>query len=305
MSYDLIGFKWGASGAGTTGGVVTWSGDFFTSLDHASSYDDEDFEAALQDAFDRWESVASIDFQRVASGGNITIDVADYSGGIAGIASYSVIDRPGDFDSVSNTTLAFDVSDRLWSPGVGGAGESNFYAVALHEIGHLMGLAHPMPTDTDQIMNQTIFVSDLGNGDIQGAQFLYGEDPGDEVVPDTPSGDGGGSGIASEGGGGGGAAGLLLGLIAALLGMFLGGGAAAVAVVAGRLPGQGNDDEVPEEVSDVDHEGHDHGDYAYGELIQHEVYLPVVPIEAQASPCGCYSACDCLMEQAYEDAALI
>jgi hypothetical protein len=304
MSYDLIGFKWGASDAGSAGGVVTWSGDFVTSLNHSSAYTDQDFVAALQDAFDRWESVASIDFQQVASGGDILIGTADYSGGIAGVASYSIFARPG-FDAVDNTSLSFDISDRLWSPGTGGFGESNFYAVALHEIGHLMRLAHPSPIDTAQIMNETIFVNDLGDGDIEGAQFLYGLDPGDEELDNPPSG-GGGTSFESVGDGGSSSGGLLLGLLAALLGLFLGGGAAAVAVVAGRLPSEDDDEEsLPEDDLELADCGHDHGAYAYGELIQHPVYLPVASMDAEPSPCGCYSACDCLMEQAYEEASLI
>lgn len=305
MSYALIGFKWGASSAGSTGGVVTWSGDFVSSLNHSNTYTDQDFEAALQAAFDRWESVASIDFQQVASGGDILIGSADYSGGIAGVASYSIFERSG-IDAVGNTSLSFDISDRLWSPGTAGSGESNFYAVALHEIGHIMGLAHPSPIDTAQIMNETIFVNDLGDGDIEGAQFLYGLDPGDEELENPPTGGGTGTSFESDGGGSSAGGGLLLGLLAALLGLFLGGGAAAVAVVAGRLPGQDEDDEnLPEDDLELADCGHDHGEYAYGEMIHHPVYLPVASMDTEPSPCGCYSACDCLMEQAYEEAALI
>ena len=40
-------------------------------------------------------------------------------------------------------------------------------------------------------------------------------------------------------------------------------------------------------------------------MIHHPVYLPVTSMDTEPSPCGCYSACDCLMEQAYEEAALI
>lgn len=305
MSYALIGFKWGTSTAGSTGGVVTWSGDFVATLNHTSAYTDRDFEIALQAAFDRWESVASIDFQQVAFGGDILIGSAEYSGDVAGIASYSIFARPG-LDAVDNTSLSFDISERLWSPGPGGYFESNFYAVALHEIGHVLGLAHPSPFDSDQIMNEIIFARDLGDGDIEGAQFLYGLDPGDEELENPPSGGETGTGFGSDGGGGSGAAGLLLGLLAALLGLFLGGGAAAVAVAAGRLPSKDDDHESqPDDNLELADCGHDHGTYAYGEMIHHPVYLPVVPMDADSRPCGCYSPCDCVMEQAYEEATLI
>ena len=89
-----------------------------------------------------------------------------------------------------------------WAPF--GQTDLDFYAVALHEIGHVIGLDHV--NDLSEIMNSSVAASDLGDGDILGAQVLYGDEEGATVPPaeEDP--------VAASGGG------LGFGLIAVLLG---------------------------------------------------------------------------------------
>ena len=129
-----------------------------------------------------------------------------------------------------------------------GGGALDFFAVALHEIGHILGLNHV--NDTSEIMNPYISTDELGDGDISGVQYLYGSG-GAEVLPaeDPPAEDPPGDTPPSDDGGGGGA-GALVGLLAALFALLFGGfGGAAVAVAAVREAPEGDDDD---EVADDD-----------------------------------------------------
>lgn len=266
MSYDLLGFKWGGSEAGTASGEITWSASFFDELDHSAAYNDGQFDAALQAAFDRWESVASIDFVEVASGGALTFGTDSFPGTIAGQATYSIAPRAG-LDSVVSGFVEFDISNRMWAPYGDIAGGSDFFAVALHEIGHILGLDHPMPEDRTEIMNATVYEDDLGDGDIAGIQFLYGTDLDDEDAPVGPMSTDPTLASEDDGGGGGGAIALLVGILAALMGLVFGGAGAAVAI-AGRLPedGEGADEGAPDAVT----------------LIEPADWLPSIPVVEDA-----------------------
>ena len=290
MPYNAGDLKWGDTTLGTPSGTITWSVNYGEALNFAPGYSQGDFDAALIAAFDAWEDVASIDFQMVPYGEPADVVVGSASlGGAAGIAEYTFDGNPG-LSEIYSGTITFN-SDLTWSP-YGEPGGINYYAVALHEIGHIIGLGHV--NDTSEIMNPIIYANDLGSGDIAGAQYLYGRDPGDAPEPEgegpeEPVVDGG------SGGGGGGGAGLLVGLLAALLAMLFGGGAAAgVAMAAGRVASK--DDTTSD---DHDHLGHDNDIISDGIVEQsHTVYvaempLPAIPIDEAASPCGCYGPCDC------------
>lgn len=294
MPYSAGDVKWGTPTLGTASGTVTWSADYVTSLNYGSSFSASDFDAALMAAFDKWESVASIDFQMVASGGDVQVGTASYGGSVAGKASYSFDGNPG-LSEIFNGTVNFN-SDMVWSP-YGGSGGVDFYAVALHEIGHIIGLGHV--NDPSEIMNPTVFADDLGNGDIAGAQFLYGRDPGDASAPtgqvnaSDPT-----VGVSAADGGGSGGAGLLLGLLAALLGLVFGGGMAAGAFVAASRASADDDDDGTEPHDDHIEEGPD------GLLVHsHDVYvgdlpLPSVAFDDGASACGCFGPCECHLNEA-------
>lgn len=241
MSYSAGDIKWGDPVLGEPSGTVTWSADYVASLDYGASWDAGDFDAALLAAFDAWESVADIDFQMVASGGDVTIVSAPLSGA-AGTAFFTYDGNSG-LSEIFEGEITFN-SNLTWSPY--GAGGVDFYAVALHEIGHILGLGHV--DDVSEIMNPVIYADDLGDGDIAGVQYLYGTggaepvetDPGtpsgNEAAPDTVAADDGG-------GGAGGAIGLIGALLALIVGLFTGGSGAAVALAAGQVPDEGEEED--------------------------------------------------------------
>ncbi len=173
MTYSAGNLKWGEPTLGEPSGQITWSADVFDDLSIASGTSETQFSAALKAAFDAWESVASVDFQMVSTGADVNLFVDDI-GGAAGQAYYTYVDR-GTIDVIQGGTISFS-SDLTWSP-YGDDGGVDFYAVALHEIGHMIGLNHV--SDRTEIMNPVIYADDLGDGDIAGAQYLYGRDPND------------------------------------------------------------------------------------------------------------------------------
>lgn len=245
MSYVPGTTKWGGTIGTSSGGPVTWSADYFDALTVDPDSDKDSFDAALQLAFDRWENVAAIDFvfDNSSPSTDITIGARNLvnpddisSNAIAGLA----ITRS--FGSTITDSDVFFATGLQWAPfGSSGSDEfSDFFAVALHEIGHAIGLKH-VP-DTDEIMNATIFADDLGNGDVAAAQYLYGpaegapladaeqvEAPSDSVAL---SGDDGG-------GGGGGAIAAILGILALVFGF----GPIGAVAAAGTLPNRDEDDD--------------------------------------------------------------
>jgi|GEM_PF-2937867 len=240
MPYSAGDTKWGDPVLGEPSGTILWSQDYVDALTITSGYDAGDINTALLDAFDTWETVAAVDFQMVSSGASLTIGASSLDSGVAGVASYSFDSNPG-LSEIYSANIAFS-SDLTWSPY--GDGGVDFYAIALHEIGHVLGLGHV--NDTSEIMNPVVYADDLGAGDIAGVQYLYGTDGGDVDAPvPLDTGDDRSSGLdGDDGGGAGGVLGLLAGLLALVFGVFSGGGAAVAMVAAGRIS---DDDEGPVE----------------------------------------------------------
>jgi len=255
MSFLLSGYKWGGSAGGSDSGAVTVAANLDGLQFDTGAYTEDDFTEALNQAFNTWEAVAAVDFTFTSDVDNADIQLfADpLPGSTVGLAEIFFFTR-SDFDLISSVDITFD-SLEDWSP-FGDPGTVDFYAVALHEIGHGIGLEHV--NDTSEIMNPVIQASVIGDGDIDGGQDIYGTDPGDiSVTPsfasldaNAPIDDAFNSALEKAssdpddddddgGGGGGGFIALLLGGIAALLFGALGPGAAAgAALLAGR-----NDDE--------------------------------------------------------------
>ncbi len=274
--YELEGTKWGAPTFGTPSGTINWQDDL-GGLPTAGGSNTGSLVTALNSAFNAWENVAALDFQE---GGAIDLQIGFSSFSTdsiatndqaAGTASWTI---SGGSLQPANATITFN-SDLTWASS-SGAG-TNFYAVALHEIGHIIGLGHV--ADQSEIMNEIIFANGLGDGDIQGAQTLYGTDGDDAPVP--PSGGGGISGGGGDGGGGGGGAiGLVVGILALVIGIFTGGAGAAVAIAAGRMA----TDEERDDASDVaDTDDFDHLEHvdiaADGTMtVTHTTFLADMPM---------------------------
>jgi hypothetical protein len=214
----------------------------------------------MKDAFGRWEEVASIDFTYVESGpSDISVQTGLLEGSTVGLARWGLMGRDG-LDQVTWGEVTMD-TEVTWSPN-GGSGTVDFFAVALHEIGHILGLDHV--NDASEIMNGSVRTSDLGDGDIAGIRILYGTgeaDGGDTTPPDGPDDpdapDAPDAPPDSGGGGGGGGIGAILGLVALVFGMIFGGfGGGAVALAAGTAP-LGDDDPNDDLADQGEHSGED------------------------------------------------
>ncbi len=320
--FELLNVKWGDPTFGTPSGQITWSSELNADLPIAGGFDLDDFQVSLRAAFDTWENVAAVDFEEVSTGGFVNVTNGPLDAPVVGLAGPFPVDR-ADFFTMTSAEVIF--SDTLgdgitWSPFGGVANTVNFFAVAVHEIGHVIGLDHP--NDPTQIMNAIIQVDELGLGDIQGAQFVYGTDGADvEVEAGFPENaeeiglDGGGS--ASGGGGGGGGGGMLLGLLALLAAIFTG-GMSFGALAAGRVMMSSDEDEgvdLPDvddelfDVSEMDPEdlaaifnSHQHCTHVeHDGMVYHGVtvpeMLPSIDFTQQPNPCGCIGLCSHILDE--------
>jgi hypothetical protein len=169
----LSGPKWASSGSTTS---ITWSFGASDIASLTSSYDGYDqfdsyipttgtYRALIQKAFDAWEAVANIDFIQVADGASVDIRVGN-----------NAIDGSG---STVGTTQAWSSRNLYKAAEVyfdTDAYSSIFYAVAVHEIGHAIGLDHSplMAAVMYASINNANRSGVLNSDDIDGVQQIYG-----------------------------------------------------------------------------------------------------------------------------------
>ena len=179
VDFSLEGAKWGSPELGTAGGTVTWAVDASISQTELQS---------INAAFAEWSEVANIQFQQVASTAESDIDFAnsalDGAGNVLGVTGFSY--SGGQLQSAE---IQFDSGDNLSG--------SDFSLVAIHEIGHAIGLGHY--NDDDAVMNSfaNFDLTGLEQSDIDGIVALYGANttdmadagtgttPPDTATPDT------------------------------------------------------------------------------------------------------------------------
>ena len=195
--YTLEGPRWASS-------PITWSFALANYLGQAAysaiSLTFQSVSAVFQNdvtwAFQRWAQVANLNFVQTGDGSGVDIRLGwtaiDGAAGTLGITSYN-FDGNGHF--LPDNVVEFDSSD-TWVLGTDGdyhavsSSGVGFRIIALHEIGHALGLDHYNASSA--VMNSILSgaVSDLTQSDLDGIRALYGSatnqttvgGPGDDLL---------------------------------------------------------------------------------------------------------------------------
>ncbi len=186
QGYVLNGVRWEIDPlVHQVGATVTWS---IATANYVADYIQFDgfitgqFINVIRAAFDAWEAVTNIDFIESSDSSNIDIRLGygdiDGPSGTLGIAYYSYDSD----DILTQSFIEFDESEN-WDMTIG-APQSGFgaYVVALHEIGHAIGISHSNVSGAVMAAFYNSSLSGLTQDDINAAQAIYGE-PGAIINP--------------------------------------------------------------------------------------------------------------------------
>lgn len=170
--YALLGWKYGASTtAGTAGGKLTWSLD---------STVPAFFAPVLTAAFNDWSSYANIQFAQTSATASATIvfslSTMDGLGKILGEGGSSYYIGKGGLNSAESGSVTFDKGENWHVSGSQVVSDQgvNLFPVAVHEIGHVLGLDHYNASPAIMNAYLTANTKDLTSSDIHGIQYLYG-----------------------------------------------------------------------------------------------------------------------------------
>ena len=179
--YLLTGFKWGNPTYGEPSGTIEWS--FAESPGNFADFDQYITNSVhrdlVRDAFEAWERVAQIDFIEVADSTDVGIRIGwsniDGPAGVIGLTGN--IEYPpssaGDPGRITQVEMMFDIGENWLFTRETSPNQPSFYANVVHELGHAIGLDHPLSPDTIMSVVQ-LQITDLTAGDISGIQEVYG-----------------------------------------------------------------------------------------------------------------------------------
>src|SRR3990170_5139017 len=135
---------------------------------------------AIKDGFDQWSSVTPLSFTEVSSGGDLKMSwtTGNHGDGYpfdgpSGVLAHAFYPEDG--------RLHFD-DDELWTDNFPPSGV-DLSSVALHELGHTLGLAHsndPLAVMYAYYMGRR---RSLSSDDMAGIQSIYGSKNGGKVCP--------------------------------------------------------------------------------------------------------------------------
>jgi predicted Zn-dependent protease len=187
-------------GAQWTGNVITWS--FATGAGPQSSPFSgaigSRYKAVIEQAFQTWAAASGLTFEEVpdSSASDIRVGWGDFDTGQSGVVGYTSYQQqngamqPGTIIRLEDPSQDALVTGSDGQPTYAGT-QSELYQVALHEIGHALGLADS--SDPSSVMYYASGPSNraLDQTDIAGVQSLYGAGAGSGTLAALLGGSGG------------------------------------------------------------------------------------------------------------------
>ncbi|MEQ9642627.1 MAG: matrixin family metalloprotease [Alphaproteobacteria bacterium] len=158
-------------------GTITWAVGTTANFSSRTTFDNvlpANFVPIAQMAFDAWQAVADVTFQRVNDASSVDIRLG-FVDSIDGPGGTGATTASAGFPTITRADIRFDDSETFVTGENGDAGSNySFFHFALHEIGHALGLGHE--DDTSAIMNTTIdqTLAGLTADDIAGIRSIYG-----------------------------------------------------------------------------------------------------------------------------------